>query len=192
MQKRHKPIRVVHIFQEFNMLSFNEFREQTVVDLDKLDEELNSNSKYGIIGSDVNLDLFLESIQKILNKYYIKLELPDSLDEENFEEIFDLGDNVGLVISARTQLHERETYPTLYHSYLVDLSEMEKEMETDGEYETPGHFEITQSLLIRLMEFARETAKDDIILHKVVDNMNSMNEPEYVFDADDYDKIVKV
>ena len=43
-------------------------------------------------------------------------------------------------------------------------------------------------LLIRLMEFAREDAKDDMILHRVAERIQSSNR---VLDMDDYNSLVK-
>lgn len=47
---------------------------------------------------------------------------------------------------------------------------------------------VTMPLLIRLMEFAREDAKDDMALHEVVERVSNQSG---VIDMDDYDELVR-
>ena len=58
--------------------------------------------------------------------------------------------------------------------------------------ETEGVDSVTLDvpLMIRLMEFAREDAKDDMILHKVVERMVGMAEEGQALSMSDYDEIV--
>jgi len=47
-------------------------------------------------------------------------------------------------------------------------------------------------LFIRLLEFAREDATDDIALHKVTDNIINMCQDGQVLDMNDYEKIIDI
>lgn len=74
---------------------------------------------------------------------------------------------------------------------IIALSENDALNEMSEKEEGPPHLEITAPLLIRLMEYAKETAKDDLVLHKIVERAQALHQDGIVvLGADNYNALV--
>jgi hypothetical protein len=63
-------------------------------------------------------------------------------------------------------------------------------MKTFNEYRSVPEVKMDIPLLIRVLEYIREDTKNDIDLHKVVENLISLG--NRTLSMSDYDKIVKI
>lgn len=50
---------------------------------------------------------------------------------------------------------------------------------------------LTPALLLRLMEYAKETIKEDLEIHLIVDKLNELNSEDKIFTSEDYEKLIK-
>lgn len=96
------------------------------------------------------------------------------------------GNIAGVGIGPKGEPGGRKSLLNANNSSVLVRNKLKEELDNDDMY-----YCITPSLLIRLLEYARETIKDDLTIHKIVDNMNEIDEDDKIFCAYDYDEIIR-
>ncbi len=133
----------------------------------------------------------IKTIKETCNHYGLEMPVMNTLENTNFgEEVFEIDEDCYLYFAY--SLNEQDKYDIV--SCVVNEEELNEIMvDDDGDDDDDDnidHFKVTPSLLIRLMEYAREDIKDDITIHKIVDKMNEEDpDGETVFCADHFESI---
>ena len=129
----------------------------------------------------------LESTQHEQSKKQAKAQ---KLAERAIKEV---GGNHGHFSKLRTHLSRAERPPEDIVNMAKSGARVDSKMRNKiHKEETEGVDSVTVDipLMIRLLEFAREDAKDDMILHQVVERMIGMKEEGQALSMSDYENIV--
>jgi hypothetical protein len=180
------------------MKKFSKFLEEMVETSETLISEtsnvsdINANLSLLIDVEYANIYVALEQIKNVLSHYDITLPSSINIIVSNWgNEVFKL-ENCDCYLFL-TYIRNSNGYYTVSSSLVNDeeLDTLLGESELFEENEELDYYCISPALLIRLMEYSRESIKDDLEIHKIADNFNRINKEEKIFTSDDYKSLLK-
>lgn len=128
---------------------------------------------------------FAESLEK-------KQEKVKQLAERAIEKVTEIGGNYGHPSNLRKHISQAQRPPEDIIRMAKSGAKTDKHTRRYHKEETEGVDSVTLDvpLMIRLLEFAREDAQDDMTLHQIVERMIGMKEEGQALSMSDYDAIV--
>lgn len=118
--------------------------------------------------------------QSIIGKYFAEAEESVQIQKDEKKALYK---QYGRMIAERIKLKESMAGVGLQS---IESAEDEPE-EEEGSVDT---ITVDVPLLIRLMEYAREDAKDDMALHNVAERLTQLSQDGNTLTMDDYESIV--
>jgi len=178
------------------MKKFSKFLEEisnteNMSESDETDSDINANLAVACTQEYSNVYSALNQIRKVLACYDIALPIDVQIIADAYgTEIFKLEpqDNHFLYFAY---VRNDFGYYTICAS-LVNNEELNDLLgESLNEEKELDYYCITPALLLRLMEYAKETIKEDLEIHLIVDKLNELNDDDKIFTSEDYEKLIK-